>query len=199
MNIGIDMDGVLIDDDAYRLDTMAKYCYENNLPSIDYPYKYENKCDWSVDIIEDYRKKYFFEYIKNAQARSYAAEVIKKLHDDGNKIIIITGRYKTKEDSNIGQQMREDTENWLNKNGIVYDEICYAKCPKTKEVLENNIDVMIDDSPEVIAEIVKITKVLCYDNRYNRDLQYNNMIRVFSWYDIYGKIQQIKQSDSKKG
>ena len=31
MRIGIDIDGVLIDDDIYRLDTMTKYCYEKNL------------------------------------------------------------------------------------------------------------------------------------------------------------------------
>ena len=47
MNIGIDIDGVLVDDDTYRLDTMAKFCFENNLSNIDYPYKYESKCVWS--------------------------------------------------------------------------------------------------------------------------------------------------------
>lgn len=189
MNIGIDIDGVLMDDDTYRLDTMTKYSYENNLGTLDNPYKYENKCNWAEEIKEDYRQKYFFEYIKNTPARMFASEVIKKLHDEGNKIIIITGRYKTQEDSKIGEQMRNDTVNWLNKNKIFYDEICYAHCPKTKEIQEKNIDVMIDDSPEIISEIVRVTKVLCFDNRYNRDLIYNNMTRVYSWYDIYDKIK----------
>lgn len=58
MNIGIDIDGVLMDDDTYRLDTITKYCYENNLPDLDNPYKYESKCNWSNEIKEDYRKKY---------------------------------------------------------------------------------------------------------------------------------------------
>lgn len=196
MNIGIDIDGVLMDDDTYRLDTMSKYCYENNLSSIDNPYKYESKCNWSSEIKEDYRNKYYFEYVKNAPARSYASEVIKKLHDDGNRIIIITGRYKTQEDSNIGQQMRNDTINWLNKNEIIYDEICYAHCPKTNEILEKNINVMIDDSPEILSEIVNYTKVLCFDNRYNRNLKYDNMIRVFSWYDIYSKIKQLENQNN---
>ena len=131
-----------------------------------------------------------FEYVKNIPARAFASEIIKKLHDEGNKIIIITGRYKTQEDSSIGEQMRKDTVNWLNKN-IIYDEICYAHCPKTKEIKEKNIDIMIEDSPAILPEIVKITKVLCFDNRYNRDLIYNNMTRVFSWYDIYRKIKQV--------
>lgn len=191
MIIGIDIDGVLMDDDTYRLDHMTKYCYENGLPDMDNPYAYEEKYKWEKEILEDYRKKYYFNYINNAPARAFASEVIEKLHDEGNKIIIVTGRYKTKEDSKIGEQMRKDTVNWLNKNNIIYDEICYAHCPKVKEIKEKNIDIMIDDSPEIIRELAKVTKVLCFDNRYNRDLTYDNMIRVFSWYDIYRKIKQV--------
>lgn len=192
MRIGIDIDGVLIDDDTYRLDHMTKYCYENGLPNLDNPYAYEQKCNWKKEIRQDYREKYFFDYIKNAPIRNFASEIIKKLHEEGNKIIIITGRYKTQEESKVGQQMREATVNWLNKNHIAYDKICYATSPKTKEVKENQIDIMIDDSPEVLEEVSKITKVLCFDNRYNRDLIYDNMTRVFSWYDIYRKVKEMQ-------
>ena len=47
---------------------------------------------------------------------------------------------------------------------------------------------MIEDSPSTIEAINKIVKVLCYDNRYNRDLKLDNVTRVYSWYDIYNKI-----------
>lgn len=191
MNIGIDIDGVLMDDDTYRIDTMTKYCYENNLGNLDNPYKYESKCNWSEEIKEDYRQKYYFEYVKNMPAKKFAAEVIEKLHNEGNKIVIITGRYKTQEDSKIGQRMRDYTVQWLKNNNIIYDEICYAHCPKTKEIQEKYIDLMIDDSPEILKEIIKYTKVLCFDNRYNMNLQYDNMIRVYSWYDIYIKIKEL--------
>lgn len=191
MNIGIDIDGVLVDDDTYRLDTMAKYCFENKLPNLDNPYKYEDKCNWSKEIEEDYRQKYYYEYLKNAPVKAFAPEVIEKLHNEGNKIIIVTGRYKTQENSNTGEKMRKYTSDWLSKNNIIYDEICYAYCPKLKEIKEKNIDIMIEDSPETISKIVEITKVLCFDNRYNRDLICNNMTRVFSWYDIYRKINNL--------
>lgn len=192
MNIGIDIDGVLIDEDTYRLDNMGKYCYENNIPRLENPYGYENnKINWTQDVKEDYRQKYFFEYIKNAKVRDYASQITKKLHDDGNRIVIITARYKTTEDSKLGEQMRTDTKNWLDKNNIYYDDICFANCPKTTEILDNKIDLMIDDSPEILPEIVKVTKVLCFDNRYNRDLEFDNMTRVFSWYDIYIVIQEL--------
>lgn len=74
-----------------------------------------------------------------------------------------------------------------NKN----DKITFGKKYTLSTVWEKNIDIMIEDSPGVIPEIVKVTKVLCFDNRYNRDLIYNNMTRVFSWYDIYRKIKQV--------
>ncbi len=192
MNIGIDIDGVLIDDDTYRLDTMAKYCFENNLPNLANPYNYENKGNWTEEILEDYRQKYYFEYLKNAPIKNFAVEIIEKLHNEGNKIIIVTGRYRTPENSEIGKRVREETIKWLNKNNVFFDEICYVYCPKTKEIQEKNIDIMIEDSPETIPEIVKYAKVLCFDNRYNVNLKCNNMIRVFSWYDIYMKIKNLK-------
>ena len=190
MNIGIDIDGVLTDEDTYRLDTMTKYSYENNLSDLEYPYEYESsKYNWTKEFKEGYLKEYFFTYIKNANVRKYASEVIQKLHNDGNRIIIITGRSKALENSKLGQQVRDDTINWLNKNKIVYDEICFAPCPKVNEVKEKKIDIMIEDYPETILEITKYTKVLCFDNRYNINLNCDNKIRVFSWYDIYRKIK----------
>lgn len=70
MNIGIHIDGVLMDDDTYRLDTITKYCYENNLPDLDNPYKYEIKCNWSNEIKEDYRQKYYFKQKINLKSVS---------------------------------------------------------------------------------------------------------------------------------
>ena len=48
---------------------------------------------------------------------------------------------------------------------------------------------MIEDSPTTINELVK---VLYYDTRYNRSIEHENIIRVYSWYDIYMKINTIK-------
>lgn len=40
MRIGIDIDGVLTNDDEYILDCTSKYCYENNLEGFIDPYNY---------------------------------------------------------------------------------------------------------------------------------------------------------------
>ena len=77
------------------------------------------------------------------------------------------------------------------KENIVYDKLLFAKVPKIKEINENKIDIMFEDSPSTIEAINKIVKVLCYDNRYNRDLKLDNVTRVYSWYDIYNKMNRL--------
>lgn len=193
MNIGIDIDGVLTNDDEYILSCTSKYCYENNMKGFIEPYKYEyRKLDWNEQIIDDYRSKYFDEYVDNEPVRKFASEVIKKLREDGHKVFIITGRYKSHDDTIDGENMRERIKNWLRKNEIAYDKLIFAKVPKIKELKENKIDLMIEDSPTTIPVIKDIVKVFCFDTRYNQELNFDNMTRVFSWYDIYMKINEMK-------
>ena len=91
-----------------------------------------------------------------------------------------------------GEKVRKIAKEWLKENNINYDEI-YFSLDKTKQIDKLKIDIMIEDSPETIPIFVKHTHVFCYDCRYNKDLELKNMTRVFSWYDIYGKIQNFKK------
>lgn len=195
MNIGIDIDGVLTNDDDYILDFTSKYCYEHDLKGFDNANLYEyRKLNWDENTINNYRKEFFLNYIKNEPARKFASEVIKKLRDEGNKIFIISARYKTAENGKINNDnIRECTLDWLIKNNIEYDKIIFTKPPKTNEILENKIDIMIEDSPTTINELVKVAKALYYDTRYNRSIEHEHITRVYSWYDIYMKINEMKE------
>lgn len=156
-------------------------------------YEYR-KLNWDENTINDYRKEYFLNYIKNEPARKFASEVIKKLRYEENKIFIISARYKTAEYGKINNEnVRECTLDWLRKNKIEYDKIIFTKPPKVNEILENKIDIMIEDSPTTINELVKVVKVLYYDTRYNRSIEHENITRVYSWYDIYMKINEMKE------
>ena len=193
MNIGIDIDGVLTNDDEYILDFASKYCYENNLQGFENANLYEyRKLNWDESTINNYRNEYFLNYVKNEPARKFASEVIKKLRNDENKIFIISARHKTAENGMIGNDnIKESTLDWLRRNKIEYDKIIFTKPPKVNEILENKIDIMIEDSPTTINELVKVVKVLYYDTRYNRNIKHENIIRVYSWYDIYMKIKNM--------
>ena len=58
MNIGIDIDGVLTNDDDYMMDATTKYVFENKLEGFEDPYSYGNK------KIKGRRKSYIYYYFK---------------------------------------------------------------------------------------------------------------------------------------
>ena len=98
-----------------------------------------------------------------------ATETIKKLKEDGNEIIIISGR-------NNGEYNNpyKLTEEWLAKYNIVYDKLiltnAYNKEEKANVCKENNIDIMIEDSTQTAVNIEKVgTKVLFMNTRYNKN------------------------------
>lgn len=196
MNIGIDIDGVLANDDDFIFDHVTKFCYENNLETWIDPYQYEyNKLAWDHKIIDKYRAKYFWQYIKEEPPRKFASEIIQKLKEDGHHIYIITSRHFSEENSEEGEKMRNITKQWLQKHNIFYDDIYFVN-DKTKPIQKLNIDIMIEDSPETIPIFVNYTHVLCFDCRYNRHLHHPNLTRVFSWYDIYMNIKNRVSIDN---
>ena len=81
---------------------------------------------------------------------------------------------------------------WLRKNEIEYDKIIFSPEDKLSICLENNIDVMIEDKPANINKISTRIPVICFHAGYNKNCIGNNIIRCYSWYDIYSKISSIK-------
>ncbi|MBR2860918.1 MAG: hypothetical protein IKB86_03680 [Clostridia bacterium] len=194
MNIGIDFDGVLTNDEEYIMATLYKYCVEHNLemPTDNLGYEFRKKECWSMEDVEKYREEYFDSYAENYPPRLFAKEVIDKLRQMGHRIILITGRNNTPFDTPKGEMRRKQIFDWLEKYNIKFDKIVFAIPPKIDELKENEIDVMIEDSPITIPQITDTVKVLCYDDRYNRHISGKNVIRVYCWYDIYDKIVNNK-------
>ncbi len=190
MRIGVDIDGVLVDDDQFILDCTTKFVVENNLSNYIEPKSYEyNKFNWDIDILDEYRDKYFFEHVKNNTARRFASEVINKLMSEGHEIYIITSRYLSTDTTDKGKMMRECTKKWLSDNNIKYTDLFFSS-DKIVQIKELGLDIMIEDSPETIPIFSEIVKILCFDCRYNTHLVGNNITRVYSWYDIYMKINK---------
>lgn len=192
MNIGIDIDGVLINDDDYMLATLTKYCVDNNLDYLENPLGYENRKmkNWTKEIDLDYIEKFFWNYVENEPPRKYASEVIDMLKKEGHNIYIITSRKYCTWKNEIGDKLRNLTIKWMQNNKIAYNEIYFSE-DKTEQIRNLKIDIMIEDSPITIPKFTKFTHVFCYDCRYNTELSDKNITRVFSWYDIYQKIKAI--------
>jgi len=200
MRIGIDIDGVLTDVEQFAIDYISKYCVENNIKYNIGKSSYHSSETFNIskEYIDDFWDKNIEFYAKEESIRLFASEVIKKLKDDGNEIYIITARWRTNQDDEAGRNMREIVKKWLFENNVIYDKLIFSKGDKEEkieEVTENKIDIMIEDSPKNTNELSNIIPVICYDAEYNKECVGENIIRCYSWYDIYSEITKIKQKE----
>ena len=197
MNIGIDVDGVLSDVADYQLKSGTRFFKKYGYAIID-----ENAFDVK-DIFgctEEERSKFgwktIWTYILWYPATDNASKVIRKLKDEGHKIFIITGRVKVTERGLFGWLSRFILKNWLKRRKIPYHDIHFcnehnAVRDKTVGCEKYNVDIMIEDKPDNIMALSKITKVICYDCGYNRDCGGENIFRARNWDEIYNLIKSF--------
>lgn len=203
MRIAIDIDGVLTNSERYQLDYGSKYCVENNVDFGIYPDEYEIKKIFNWETVkhdEKFWDKYLEKYIREEKARPFASEVIKKLKEDGHEIYILTARNKESKwfPDYLKQEAEEITLNWLKENDIYYDKILFARGKKLEFCLEYEIDIMIEDMVKNVNEISTKLPVICFDNRYNQECKGDNIIRCYSWYDVYRTINKMWLHKLKK-
>ncbi len=191
MRIGIDIDGVLTDVEQYQLAVCSKYVYEFFDKGITDGEAYDTADIFALTKEEDEKLWDICipHYSTKEKARAFASEVIKKLKYAGNQIYIITARTNTDRDDVLGEKTRNIVKKWLKDNDIVYDKIIFSSEDKLDACLENKIDLMIEDKVENIEKISKVIPVICFNASYNKRCQGKNIIRCYSWYDIYGRIK----------
>ena len=196
MRIGIDIDGVLTDVERWQLDYGSKFYYERYQKEIVDFEGYDTNQIFNVDdkLDEEFWREYFKEYSLNVEARKFANEVIDKLKQEGNEIYIITARGSFLSHSADVMSVEENQQivlNWLKNHHINYDKIIFSPEDKLDICKENKIDLMIEDKVDNINKISKIIPVICFHAGYNKDCKNSNIIRCYSWYDIYSKINKL--------
>ena len=193
MIIGFDIDGCMTDDNRCKLEQYGKNLYEHGLPEMDLPYGYEYKMSFmSWPEFQTFIRDHLMEYIENIKPLMYVSEVTHKLHEDGHKIIVCTGRSGGIEQSERGEQIRKLTKQWLVENDIYHDELVFTGFPKINYVRSKGCELFVEDFPRTIDDFAKEMPVLIFDNPYNVGYQHENVTRVFSWYDIYRHIKEGK-------
>lgn len=193
MRIGIDIDGVLTNIERFMLDYGIKFCYENN---IGYKIKddeyYETKAlGITYEQTEKFWNTYLEFYATKYPARDFASEVIRKLKQN-NEIYIITARNEEGLPPETYGKMQTMVKQWLIDNNIEYHKLIFTEGSKLPYCIENEIDIIIEDSPKNIVDISSKIPVFCFDNSYNKKLEGKNITRVYSWYDILDKIEVKK-------
>lgn len=195
MKIGIDIDNVISNFNDELLKEYLKHDKELRNTGIinkDVFIRY-GMFDWTEKEETEFYKNNIERIAIKLKPIHRATETIKKLKEDGNEIIIISGR-------NNGEYNNpyKLTEEWLAKYNIVYDKLiltnAYNKEEKANVCKENNIDIMIEDSTQTAINIEKVgTKVLFMNTRYNKNNE--NFEKVSNWKEIYSKISKLYKKD----
>lgn len=203
MNIGFDVDGVLFDTEKFQFDygiPFFKEKYNNDVENENgYGIKEVFNCSQNKELL--FWFKHLRKYIHSFEAREGASLITNKLHEDGDKISIITSRSCTTKVNPLGIIMRDYLKHQLKRSDIYYDDITF--CPnktspleKAKACKENKIDIYIEDRMDNIDHIREIIPTICFSTNYNSD--YNSVLRVNSFEEIYEIINFEKQKIRKR-
>ncbi len=193
MRIGVDVDGVLTNIEQFELDYGSEYYINYTNKHLTNPKGYGSCQIFEGTEKEDnlFWRTAIYEYLKEPP-RKFASKVLELLKNCGHEIYIITNRISDLSYCDITQeQMRKIILKWLKKHKIYYDKLIFSNRTKLDALKENKIDIMIEDNPKNIKEQSEEIKVLCFDARYNSDIEKDNVIRVYSWFDILDKIRSI--------
>ena len=156
MRIGIDIDNCISNFDDTLLKEYLRHDKElRNTGIINENPEYLRKgmFDWTDEEENNFYRANIENFAKKLKPIENSSYYIKKLKEDGHEIYIITGR-------NNGEYTNphELTEKWLNKYDIIYDKLiltdAYNKHAKTVVCLENNIDLMIEDSTRISLDLI---------------------------------------------
>ena len=196
MNIGIDLDGVLTNFNDFCMNYGTKYASEIGNGRIINPKGYESIeiFSWSEQTDNDFWENYKAKYAIEEKPRTFAKEVIDKLKNDGHNIYIITARASEFQDVEFKKKMEDLVRQWFKDNELYYDELIFSTVNKLENCRAKNIDIMVEDSPHNIRQLSEFLPIICFDARYNRDIEGKNIIRCYSFYDVYEKIKEFNKN-----
>ena len=192
MNIGIDIDGVILDfQDRIRnySDWYNSEVYKKNGIKKKDEIKVWKRYDWNKEEVQRFIDETFVKVAKECQVIPFAQEIISKLKEN-NKIIIITSRGDF-----AGNEMIELAKKQLEDAKIKYDKIYWNTSDKVKICKEEKIDYMIDDYADICEDLSSNQiSTIYFRAKDNRILQEGKYLKeVSNWAEIYRYIYDNKK------
>lgn len=192
MKIGIDIDNVISNFNEVLLNEYIKHDKELRNTGIinkDAEYIRRGMFDWTKAEEQDFYQNNIERIAKSLGVIDDAKEYIDKLKANGHYIYIITGR-----DNGEYTDPYNMTKQWLKNHDIYYNELiltdAYDDHAKSKICIENNIDIMIDDSVRICEDCIHSgINTILMDTPYNK---YSDIKRVNNWKEIYEYISNCK-------
>jgi len=196
MKIGIDIDDTTVITIDSMINYGKKYAEEVlkqgpvklNLGTIKDRFYMNALFGWTEETKFDFFNMYYKNVLEDVKPLPKAQEIINKLKEEGNEIYFISARITTIEGCNA----EEISKNTMHKYNIPYNKMIIGAYDKLDYCLNNNIEVFIDDSLEVLQELSK-HGIKCYlmTSPVNRELDTQNIKRVHSWQEIYDDLNGV--------
>ena len=151
---------------------------------------------WTEEQTNLFWEKIFMQTVTEARPKPYAPEIIHRLKEEGNQIVIITSRYEVLPNDNT---IETKSKEWLNKNDIPYDKFILNAKDKLIAAQNEKIDLFIDDSIQHCKRINGGNiKTLLYTTIANQGVEVPELERVYSWIQIYEIYKQMRDKNGKK-
>lgn len=195
MVIGVDADGVLTDMQKFNFIFGQRFFNKRIIN----PSGYTAREIFEVSKIKEilYGIKYFPQYCKNWPPRKDASVILNKLMAEGHDLHEITARKFVTSNSILGKYSRKWFLQWCENNEFSFSSVTFCSekngmIDKSEACLRLNIDIMIDDRPEIVLALAKKgIMVLMMDAPYNQYIRHEKAKRVFDWLDVYEKISEM--------
>lgn len=142
---------------------------------------------WTEETKFEFFDMYYKNVLEDCEPLPNASKVITKLKEEGNEIIFISSRITTIKGCNA-EQITIDS---FNKNKIPFGKVIIGAYNKLEYCLNNNIEVFVDDSLEVLQELSK-HGIRCYlmTSPINSKLDTGDITRVKTWDEIYNDLKR---------
>lgn len=187
MNIGIDIDGVLLDSMGwleFYADFFARYEIGKNKVRDDSAYP-EVNYNFTDEETSAFYAKYNDLSTKNSSLVPGASEILKKLEEDGHNLFILTAR------GIYNEREIKFCEPKLKQLGVTFKKIEWALRDKSDACEKFNLDVFIEDNPEHIKKVLRTnTKIIQFKSELSHveTVSDKRVSLAKNWNDVYDII-----------
>ncbi len=182
MNIGIDIDGVILDTDSWFKSMSHIYDIYINGGGVKDPtaVKIQERMAWSAEQFDNFVWDCMHYGMEHAPLMPCCKFVMDKLKEMGHKLIVITARGINNE------KEIELAKATFDRYGLTFDKVYYNNPNKVSACIEEKIDYMIDDSSDNIKSLSETgIKCLYFRSYKTTEVNNNNVINVANWGEIY--------------
>lgn len=185
MKIGIDIDDVITNTSEKIEEYVLK---DSNKQKLQEHMKEIMKGNPSDPEVKEFGMKNYVRVFQEVKAKENASRVIRNLLDKGNEIYLITARGENFE---FFKGSEEITKKFLEDNNIKYTKIIFNAINKAKMCVENQIDIMIDDSIEHCEDVKNVgIKSILFTSNVNKRT-YTTIERVDTWLELENRLNKM--------